>query len=132
MKNLEIYDKEVFKNRQLSVEKLKEVFLEYQARIAEAEQDARATGLTGDDLADKFFNNVDEQAILSFETDSKQVQLLLGRVHIFDDETETSEFEACYTIEERNLDEELEDMEDFEEGQEEALIQALKNLGYQE
>ena len=132
MKNLEIYAEDVLENGKLSALKLNEALKNYQENAVQVEKEARETGLTGDELADEFFNNLDEITLLSFETDTQHVDISLGRFHDFDEETGTSEFGVCYLVEERNLDLELENADDYLLGDEVAFISELKNIGYQE
>lgn len=132
MNNFTIFYEEVFENGKLSVSKLKDALENYQEEAKQAEATARNTGLTGDDLADEFFNELDEINLFSFEEGEKHIDVSLGRFHDHDEETDVSEFGVCYLVEERNLDLELQDADDFILGQEEKFIEEIKKLGYQE
>lgn len=131
MKKLEVYQ-EIMENGRLSVSKLNEMLQRYQEDAKRAEEKVRNTGITGDELVDGFFNELDEIPLLSFEVEEKHIDVSLGRYHDQDEETGASEFGVCYLIEEKDLDFDLEDADDFLLGQEEALITELKKLGYEE
>lgn len=131
MKNLEVYE-DVFENGQLSVSKLSKLLDGYEQDAINVELEVRKTGAKGDALADDFFNALDEVALFSFETDTKHIDVSLGRFHDYDEEAAESEFGVSYLVEERNLELALENVDDYLIGQEVALIEALKTLGYQE
>ena len=118
-------------NGHLSKEKLYEQLNSYSQRADNTvttllKQDV----LKGDALADSFFNHVDEETVLSIESDTQFIHLKLGRYYAEScRENEKDEFGTCYLLEVRNLKEELQEVDDFELGQEEKLIAELKRRG---
>lgn len=131
MKNLEIYA-DVMENGALSKKKLSE-FLSHYSEQAEsvAREVAKDESLVGDDLADEFFNNLDEESLLKFEANGQLIELSLGRYHEEPDgEGGKHSFGACYLIEIRNSSEGLQDADDFLLGQEDKLIEKMVELGF--
>jgi hypothetical protein len=129
MKDLKFYA-DITENGKLSTGKLKNYLESYAKEAKNILDDIRQTkDLEGDDFADEFFNNLDEETLMEFTSNDEKVALLLGRYR--DDLGEQDEFDVCYIIEQRNLNDELKDMDSWELGEEEAIIDELKRLSYE-
>lgn len=130
MKDLEAIN-DILENEVLSVEKLHALLKGYSERVDEVARSLTLNGdLIGDELSDEFFNQIDEESLLSFRTDEHVVELSLGRVVSVDIDSDEMEFDGCYFIEVRNPKDQLQDGFDFPLGEEREMIQKLAELGF--
>lgn len=130
MENYNVYA-DIIEEGQLSGDKLKEYLRSYSENVEEVSRRLLSQGeLEGDELADEFFNTVDEEYILEFKNGEKSYHLYLSRCHDSPDEVEEHQFGAGYLIEVRTEKYGLEDGIDFNLGEEEELIEKLQELGF--